>query len=145
MELVAVLVVVGLAGLGLLAWNTYQSNGRIVTVTSLTRKEVSEEAISFFVPGGWKVEERGRDFVFMRRGVSGCTALFFLVIFFPLGLVYLFTDWGRGRLTVSFWDNDEGTTDVELDWRNAGIRGSAIRLANWLEEQDEENGRKNPN
>ena len=138
MELIVYLILIGVGVLALFVWNNYQSNGRIVTATSLTRREVVEEAIRYFAPGGWKVEERGRDFVLMRRGPSGCGALLFLVLFFPLGLVYLFTDWGKGTLTVNCSENDEGGTDVQFDWKNAGKRGSVMRLAKWFEQQDDD-------
>ena len=137
----SILLVIVLIVLGVLAWDTYQSNGKVVAYTLLGVDDAIDEAITFFVPGGWKVEQEAEGFVFMRSGASGCTSLLLLVIFFPLGLVYLFTDWGRGSVKATAWQNNEESTGVELDWNNAGIRGAVKRLAEWYECQDEPDDR----
>lgn len=121
-----------------LLWYAYQSGGRISDVTALAPREVADEVTRFFVLTGWKLEERGKDFLFMRRGASGSTGCLLLLLFFPLGLAYLLTDWGQGKLTISYWKNDEGDTEVEFDWSNAAIRGRIGRFVEWLEEQDED-------
>jgi hypothetical protein len=70
--------------------------------------------------------------VTMRRGVGGLSALVLMIIFFPLGLVYLLTDWGRPRLMVTARPRDGGGCDVELRWRNAPIRRHVAEVVRGL-------------
>jgi hypothetical protein len=60
-----------------------------------------------------------------------------LILFFPVGLVYLLTDWWAGEITVQAQKNDEGLTDVEIKWLNAS-RGDIKNIVRWLEEEGEE-------
>ena len=94
---------------------------------------MADSLISYFVPDGWKLEHRAKDFLILKRGANGCTGLIWLVIFLPLGLVYLLTDWGRGKLTARFWRSGGGATQVELRWNNAAIRRQIGRVLEALE------------
>lgn len=132
--MIALIVVVVAGLLALAVWSWYASTGRAAGVTSLSADEFTDEVESCFVPDGWKLEHRARDFLIFQRGASGCTGLVLLVVFLPLGLVYLLTDWGRGKLVVSFRENDGRGTEFQFDWNNAAIRGHVRRLVDWLEE-----------
>lgn len=128
--LFAVLLVIGLA----MIWSLPQSSGSLVVVTGLTPDEVADGVESAFVPGGWDVRYRGADFMTLQSGPSGCSALILLIIFLPLGLIYLLTDWGRGKLTVRYEERKAGETEVQLSWSNASIKAHVQSFAQWLTE-----------
>ena len=125
-------VIIAAAILTLWIYGAYQSNGSVQAETSWSQREVIDSAIEYFAVDGWDVQDRTAGLVTMRRGVSGCSALLLLIIFFPLGLVYLLTDWGRPRLTVTARPRDGGGCDVELRWRNAPVRRQVAEVVRGL-------------
>ena len=137
-EAVVLVVVVVVAVVIFVVWprSRYQS-GTVATTTSWTFREVADSLISYFVPDGWQVEHRGEDLLILKQGATGCAALVWLVVFFPLGLVYLLTDWSRGKLTARFWKNRDGVTEVELCWSNALIRRQIGRVLEGLAKEEE--------
>ena len=134
-----ILLVLLVAGLLIspLIWIYYQSSGSLHAVTSLSRLEVLDELVDFFALNDWTVQHKARDFVLLKKRPSGATGCLLLVLFLPIGLAYLLTDWGTGKTTVRVWENDEGATEVEIGWRNAEIRGQVAETVRWLEKQDE--------
>ncbi|OGO48739.1 MAG: hypothetical protein A2W34_08690 [Chloroflexi bacterium RBG_16_64_32] len=88
--------------------------------------------------GDWTVEYRDRESIFLKKGPSGATGCLLLVLFLPLGLAYLLTDSGRGKLTARAWTNDEGDTELEMEWENAGPRRQLETFVEWLKEQEGE-------
>lgn len=132
MVLFGVLLLIGLA----MIWSLLQSSGTLVVVTNFTADEVANGVESAFVPGGWDVRYRGADFMTLQSGPNGCTGLLLLVIFLPLGLIYLLTDWGRGKLTVRYVERKAHETEVEFAWSNVSIRGPVQDFAAWLTEDE---------
>lgn len=133
----AILVVVIIAAIfvGIFAavvWPGYLLSGRISVQTNWSPREVGDSLESYFVPSGWQVRHRASDFLVLGRGPSGCSALLYLVIFFPVGLVYLLTDWGRARLAARFSRDEGAKTQVELEWRNAAIRREISKILEGL-------------
>jgi hypothetical protein len=131
-----VLLVAGVV-LSPLIWISYQSSGSLRAVTSLSPAEALDQVVDFFALGDWVVEHKAHDFVLLKRSPSGVIGCLLLVLFLPVGLAYLLTDWGTGKAGVRVWENDEGATDVEIAWRNATIRGHVAKALCWLEEQHE--------
>ena len=136
---IAILVVLLIAGLLIspFVWILYQSSGSLRAVTSLSPGAVLDEIVDFFAVNDWTVQHKARDFVLLKKSPSGVTGCLLLVLFLPVGLAYLLTDWGTGKTTVRVWENDQGATEVEIAWRNAEIRGQVADAVRWLEEQDE--------
>jgi len=137
---IAILVVLLVAALLIspLIWIFYQSSGSLHAVTSLSPAEVLDEVVDFFALNEWTVQHKARDFVLLKKSPSGATGCLLLILCLPVGLAYLLTDWGTGKTTVRARENDEGATEVEIGWRNAGIRGQVAEAIRWLEKQDEE-------
>lgn len=136
--LVMVLVVVLLVAVFLISlpmWIVRQSSGSLSAVTNLSRREVLDELVQFFVLDDWIVQHKAGDFVVLQKKASGATGCLLLLLFFPLGLAYLLTDWGTGKTTIRVWEGDDVTTDVEIEWRNAPIRGPVEQAVRWLEKQ----------
>ncbi len=136
---IVILMILLIAGLLIspLIWIFYQSSGSLHAVTSLSPGEVLDEVVDFFALNDWAVQHKARDFVLLKKSPSGATGCLLLVLFLPIGLAYLLTDWGTGKTTVRVWENDEGDTEVEIAWRNAEIRGQVAKAIRWLEEQEE--------
>jgi hypothetical protein len=119
-------------------WLAYLSNGTSTAVTILSPDEVLDATIDTFVPADWRVAHRTNALLVLERPASGCAGLFLLLVFFPLGLVYLLTPWGRGKLTLQCWPLEDEETDVQLRWSSAAIRSDAKRFLEWLETEEEE-------
>lgn len=116
--IVGILVILAVA----LVWMAYLSNGRITGETPLGSDEFIEELESYLVPSGWRQGHRSKDLLLMEKGPSGCMGLLLLVVFLPLGLVYLLTDWGRAKVAVSLRPASRGATEFQIDWRGTAIR-----------------------
>lgn len=128
-----ILISVVIAAILIIAvWATYQSNGTVSTTTSWKPREIADSMISYFVPDGWHLEHRANDFLVLKRGPSAFVAFLWLVLFLPLGLLYLLTDWGRGKLTARFWVTSGKATEVELHWSGAAVRGRIARVVEGL-------------
>jgi hypothetical protein len=136
---IVILIVLGIAALliSALIWIFYQSSGSLHAVTSLSPSEVLDEVVDYFALSDWVVQHKARDFVLLKKAPSGVAGCLLLVLFLPVGLAYLLTDWGTGKTNVRVRETDEGATEVEIGWRNAGIRGQVAEAIRWLENQDE--------
>jgi hypothetical protein len=136
---IVILIVLGIAALliSALIWIFYQSSGSLHAVTSLSPSEVLDEVVDYLALSDWVVQHKARDFVLLKKGPSGVAGCLLLVLFLPVGLAYLLTDWGTGKTNVRVRETDEGATEVEIGWRNAGIRGQLAEAIRWLENQDE--------
>jgi hypothetical protein len=106
-------------------------------VTTLSPREVLREVADYYVLGGWSIKHKAHDFTVLSCKHDAATGCLYLILFLPLGLAYLLTDWGDGEIIVQAWENDEGHTDVKIEWRNAS-RGDVKKIVRWLEEQGEE-------
>jgi len=132
-----VLVVAGLAILLALAVAAAiaanrASNGTLTVKTPLLPDEVLDILSRHFVKQSWTVQHRDRHFVALKSPPNVGTGCLLCLLFLPLGLVYLLTDWSRGRLAATALDS-KTMTEVEMEWRNVGIRGQIERFAVWLE------------
>lgn len=105
-----------------LVWMAYLSNGRITGEAPQRSDDLIENLATYLATEGWKQEHRVRDLLIMQRGPSGCLALLLLVVFLPLGLVYLLTDWGKARVALSVRPGSNVATEFQIDWRGAAIR-----------------------
>ncbi|MCJ7510182.1 MAG: hypothetical protein MUP14_04740 [Dehalococcoidia bacterium] len=121
---------------GLLIWILYQSSGLLRAVTYLSPTGVLDEVVDLFAVNDWTVQHKARDFVVLKKSPSGVAGCLLLVLFFPVGLAYLLTDWGTGKTTVRVWENNQGATKVEIVWQNAGIRRQVEEAIHWLKEQE---------
>jgi hypothetical protein len=133
-------VIAGIAALmlllivGLLIWILYESSGSLHAVTYLSPAGVLDEVVDLFAVNDWTVQHKARDFVLLKKSPSGVAGCLLLVLFLPVGLAYLLTDWGAGKTTVRVWENNQGTTEVEIAWRNAAIRAQVKEAIRWLQE-----------
>jgi hypothetical protein len=121
---------------GLLIWILYQSSGSLHAVTNLSPGAVLDEVVDLFAVNDWTVQHKARDFVVLKKSPSGVAGCLLLVLFFPVGLAYLLTDWGTGKTTIRVWENNQGATKVEIVWQNAGIRRQVEEAIHWLKEQE---------
>ena len=122
----------------LLFWFWREAHGDIAAVSSLTTAQLADEVSNHFMADGWDVEQSTEALLSMSKGVNVWLGLLLLLLFFPVGLLYLLTDWGNGRLTVSFGQQAGGETTFQLEWRNVPTRNQARRLLEWLEEIDQD-------
>lgn len=131
--IIAVLIAAVFACLIALAvYVRYQSSGRAETTATWTQRDIVDSLIEYFAVDGWDVAQHTAGLVVMRRGVSGCSALALLIVFLPLGLAYLFTDWGRPRVTATVRPLPGGGCQVELQWRNAPVRRQVAAIVERL-------------
>jgi len=121
-----------------IAWQHNLSNGEFSVSTKLPRNEVIENFAQAFVRDNWVTEHEGARLVVLKRGPRGDTGCALLLLFLPLGLAYLFTDWGKATLRLELRRIDAGYSEVRMEWRNVGLRSEVTHFANWLREVDNE-------
>jgi len=131
--LIAILAVVFVAFILWLLWVLYSSNGEVRFVTSLPADETIEEARNYFVPRGWRVVDDAGGFIRLRQPTGAFTGLVLLVLLLPVGLIYLLTDWGHGKLEISVQTQDVGHSAVRLLWRDSSLRKDAKLFAAHLQ------------
>jgi hypothetical protein len=113
---------------------TFQSSGEIATTTDLDPEDAIDNGIKAFVADGWETQEDRGNFAILKKGPGGGTGCLLLFLFFPIGLAYLLTDWGRGRLTIRAAEGED-KTHVLIQWHNTGIRSEVEDFVHWLESQ----------
>lgn len=113
------------------AWRS--SNGKFAFGTSVPSDQVLDGVRNYFIPKGWRVEESTRGFILLQQPTGAFTALVLLVVFLPLGLIYLLTGWAHGKLEVSVEPTHEEQSNVHLRWNDAALRQEVQRFALWLE------------
>lgn len=111
-----------------LVWMLYLSNGSVTGELSLPAAEFFDELEDYFVPSGWRRGHRSEDILLLEKGPDGCLGLLLLVVFFPLGLVYLLTDWGRARMTVRVHQGHGDEHEFLIDWHAAAVRNEVQRF-----------------
>lgn len=117
-------------------WNWYQNRGKLIAATALEERRLRLEAINYFAEDGWRITHDTEDFVIMEKGASAMVALVLLAVFLPVGLVYLLTDWGKGKLGIAFRQTKRGRgTEFQITWSNAAVRGRVRSFVGWAEQE----------
>jgi hypothetical protein len=109
----------------------------IRVTTHLDARDVCDNAIRGFARDGWELLEERHGWVLLGKGPHGGMGCIWLVLFFPIGLAYLFTGWGKRKLWIRALESPQGLSDVEISWQNANRsdKSDARDFARWLEEQ----------
>jgi hypothetical protein len=113
---IVALIVVGVVSL------VVGSSGNIEGTAPALADALMNDFKDYFGPEGWKESHRGSDMLILEKGPDGCMALFLLVVFLPLGLVYLLTDWGKARLALMVRPVSTGETEFRIEWRGSALR-----------------------
>lgn len=138
----SIAVLIPLAALSILLWLWRESAGSIETRASLKGPELTDEIVNHFTSDGWDVERQTDDVLLLQRSADVWVGMLLLVLFFPVGLLYLFTDRGYGSLKVTYREYGGSGTKFLLEWHHAVVRGQVRRLLEWLEEIDHDVGLK---
>ena len=116
-----------------IAWQHNLANGELRVSTKLPRRDVVENFTQAFARDNWAVEYEDLGLVVLKRGPRGDTGCALLLLFFPLGLAYLFTDWGKAMLRIELRRMDAGYSQIRIEWRNAGLRPEVTHFVSWLQ------------
>lgn len=129
-------ILIAVAALSALLWLWRESSGSIEKRTSLKGPELTDEIVNHFMSDGWDVERQTGDVLMLHRSADIWVGLLLLVLFFPVGLLYLYTDRGNGSLTITYREYGGSGTKFQIEWRQAIVGGQVRRLLEWLGEID---------
>jgi hypothetical protein len=114
------------------------ANGRVQATTALDPTEVLDTLSRHLVKQSWSIQHRDAEFVALTSGPNVGTGCILSILFLPLGLVYLLTDMGKGRLNVRASPVSALETRVAIEWQGAGVRKQIEAFAQWLERDGQE-------
>lgn len=120
--------------IGVLAWAILSNRrtGEIAAIAQLDPEDVIDNAVMYFASDGWQVSNERGGWAYLQKGPSGGTGCLWLILFFPIGLAYLFTDWGKGSLTIRA-EEDNDTTHVLIQWQEAEMHDAVQEFVRWLQ------------
>lgn len=112
----------------------HRENGDLWVITALDSETVLDNASRTFVSDGWSVKEDRDEWIVLERGPSAGTSFLLWLLFFPLAIIYMLTNVGKGKLIVRAIEAED-ETEVQISWDNAGIRSYVEEeFVRWLED-----------
>jgi hypothetical protein len=123
-------LVAGVFAIG--AWLDRGTSGSVTVMTPLAPTEVLDTLSRHFVRQSWSVQHRDSGFVSLLSPPNMGTGCLLLLLLWPIGLIYLLTDAGRGRLHATA-RRSVTDTEVEMEWENTRVREQIEHFARWLE------------